>query len=73
VHFQQHQTSRVSEKINKSLFNWIPNQKTYLKWYNLGLSVEKKGKFHIDNRYVRYLRKLGVQVPVNVEGDAEEE
>jgi len=73
VHFQQHQTSRVSEKINKSLFNWIHNQKTYLKWYNLGLSEEKKGKFHIDNRYVRYLRKLGVQVSVNVEGAAEEE
>jgi hypothetical protein len=73
VHFQQHQTSRVSEKINKSLFNWIHNQKTYLKWYNLGLSEEKKGKFHIDNRYVRYLRKLGVQVSVNVEGDADEE
>jgi len=44
-----------------------------LKWYNLGLSEEKKGKFHIDNRYVRYLRKLGVQVSVNIEGDAEEE
>jgi hypothetical protein len=71
VHFQQHQTSRVSEKINKSLFNWIRNQKTYLKWYNLGLSEEKKGKFHIDNRYFRYLRKLGVQVSVNVEGEAE--
>jgi len=73
VHFQQHQTSRVSEKINKSLCNWIHNQKTHLKWYNLGLSEEKKGKFHIDNRYFRYLRKLGVQVLVNVEGDAEEE
>jgi hypothetical protein len=38
VHFQQHRTSQVSEKINKSLFNWIWNQKTYLKWYNLGVS-----------------------------------
>ena len=73
VHFQQHQTSRVSEKINKSLFNWICNQKTYLKWYNLGVSEEKKGKFHVNDRYVRYLRKLGVQVSVNIEGDAEEE
>jgi hypothetical protein len=73
VHFQQHRTSQVSEKINKSLFNWIRNQKTYLKWYNLGVSEEKKGKFHIDNRYVRYLRKLGVQVSVNVKGEAEEE
>jgi hypothetical protein len=43
VHFQQHQTSQVSEKINKSLFNWIRNQKTNLKWYNLGVSEEKKG------------------------------
>jgi len=73
VHFQQHRTSQVSEKINKSLFNWIRNQKTYLKWYNLGLSEEKKGKFHVNDRYVRYLRKVGVQVSVNVEGDAEEE
>jgi hypothetical protein len=71
VHFQQHQTSRVSEKINKSLFNWIRNQKTYLKWYNFGDSEEKNGKFHIDYRYVRYLRKLGVDVLVKVEGDAE--
>jgi len=30
VHFQQHRTSRMSEKINKSLFNWIRNQKTQL-------------------------------------------
>ena len=73
VHFQQHRTSWVSEKINESLFNWIRYQKTYLKWYNLGLSEEKKGKFHINNRYVRYLRKLGVQVSVNIEGAAEEE
>jgi len=73
VHFQQHQTSRVSEKINKSLFNWIRNQMTYLKWYKLGDCEEKKGKFHIDDRYVRYLRKLGVDVLVKVEGDAEED
>jgi hypothetical protein len=44
-----------------------------LKWYNFGLSEEKKGKFHVDDRYVRYLRKLEVQVSVNIEGDAEEE
>ncbi len=73
VHFQQHQTSQVSEKINKSLFNWIQNQKTHLKWYKLGVSEEKKGKFHVVDRYVRYLRKLGVEVSVSVEGDAEEE
>jgi len=72
VHFQQHRTSRVSEKINKSLFNWIRNQKTYLKCYNDGVSEEKKGKFHIDDRYVRYLKKLGVQVSVKVEGEGEE-
>jgi hypothetical protein len=62
VHFQQHRTSRVSEKINKSLFNQIRNQKPYLKWYKLGVSEKKKGKFHVDDRYVRYLRKLGVQL-----------
>jgi hypothetical protein len=44
-----------------------------LKWYKLVVSEEKKGKFHVDVRYVRYLRKLGVQVSVNVEGEAEEE
>jgi len=57
----------------KSLFNWIHNQKTYLKWYKLGVSEEKKGKVHIDDRYVRYLRKLGVDVVLKVEGGAEEE
>jgi hypothetical protein len=45
VHFQQHQTSKVSEKINKSLFNWICNQKTYLKWYKQGVSEEKMVNF----------------------------
>jgi hypothetical protein len=44
-----------------------------LKWYKLGVSEEKKGKFHLDDRYVRYLRKLGVDVVLKVEGDAEEE
>jgi len=73
VHFQQHQTSGVSEKINKSLFNCIHNQKTYLKWYKLGVSKEKKGKFHVDDRYGRYLRKFGVVVVLKGEGDAEEE
>jgi hypothetical protein len=73
VHFQQHQTNQVLEKINKSLFNWICNQKTYLKWYKLGVSEEKKGKFQVDDRYVRYLRKLGVDVLLKVEVDVEEE
>jgi len=63
----------LGKKINKSLFNWICNQKTYLKWYKLGNSEEKMGKFHINDRYVRYLRKLGVDVSVKVEGDADEE
>jgi hypothetical protein len=73
VHFQQHQTSQVSEKISKSLFNWICNQKMYLKWYKLGTSEEKKGKFHIDDRYVRYLRKLGVDVVLKLDTEADEE
>ena len=51
VHFQQHRTSKVSEKINKTLFNWI---------------------FHINDRYVRYLKKLGVQVSLKVEGEGED-
>ncbi len=42
MHFQQHRTSKVSEKINKSLFNWIRNQKTYLKWYHQGVSEENE-------------------------------
>jgi hypothetical protein len=33
----------------------------------LGLSSEKGGKFHIDNRNVRYLRKVGVTVEVKAE------
>jgi len=44
-----------------------------LKWYKLVVSEEKKGKFHINDRYVRYLRKLGVDVSVKVEGDSEED
>jgi hypothetical protein len=66
VHFQKHQMSWVLEKVNKSLFNWIHNQKTSLKWYKLGTREEKKGKFHIDDRNVRYLRKLGIYVVLKV-------
>jgi len=73
VHFQQHQTSQVSEKINKSLFHWIHNQKMYLKWYKLGTSEEKKGKFHIDDRYVRYLWKLGIDVVLKLDTETDEE
>jgi hypothetical protein len=65
--------SWVSEKINKGLFNWIHNQKTYLKWYKVRTSEENKGKFHIDDRYVKYLRKLGVDDVLKVDTDADEE
>jgi hypothetical protein len=34
---------------------------------------KRRVNFKFDDRYVRYLRKLGVQVLVNIEGDAEEE
>ncbi len=33
---------------------------------------EKNGKFHIDDRYVRYLKKLGVQVSLKVEYEGED-
>jgi hypothetical protein len=35
--------------------------------------VRKRRVNYIDDRYVRYLRKLGVDVSVKVEGDAEED
>jgi hypothetical protein len=72
VHFQSIEPVRSLKKINKSLFNWICNQKTYLKWYKQGVSEEKGGKFHINDRYVRYLKKLGVQVSLKVEGEGED-
>jgi hypothetical protein len=34
--------SWVLERINKSLFNWIHNKKTYLKWYKLGISEQRR-------------------------------
>ncbi len=58
--------------MNNSLFNWICNQKTYWKWYKLGISEETKDKFHIDDRYVMYLRKLSADVVVKVDMDADE-
>jgi len=64
VHYQKHRTCRVSEKINKPLFHWVRNQKTYLKWYLTDVSEEKGGKFQIDNRYIKYLKKLGLTVQV---------
>jgi hypothetical protein len=33
----------------------------------------RKSKFHVDDRFVRYLRKLGVDVVLKVEDGAEEE
>ena len=63
----------MSEKNSKSLFNWICNQKTYLKWYKLGTSEGEKGKFHVDDRYVRYLQKLGVDVVLKLDTEADEE
>jgi hypothetical protein len=38
VHFQEHRMCWVAEKINRSLFHWICNQKTYYKWYKMGMS-----------------------------------
>lgn len=61
VHFQKHRMFRVVENINKSLFHWNCNQK------NVRISSDKGGKFHINNRYVRYLRKVGGTVEVKVE------
>jgi hypothetical protein len=58
VYYQEHHTCRVPERVNKSLFHWIHNQKTYLRLYQ----DRKKdgGRFHIDDRYVKYLTKLGL-------------
>ncbi len=62
IHYQEHHMCQVLEKFNKSLFHWIHNQKMYLRWYKLGITGEKGRKFHINNRYVRYLKKVGVTV-----------
>jgi hypothetical protein len=35
-----------------------------LKWYKLGISYEKGGKLHMDDWYIRYLKKLGMDVEV---------
>jgi hypothetical protein len=44
-----------------------------LKWYKLGTSEGEKGKFHVDDRYVRYLQKLGVDVVLKLDTEADEE
>lgn len=69
MYCQNHQSCWVTKKINKSLFHWICNQKTYLKWYKLGISKENRVNFHIDNRFIRYLKKLGMDVEVEVKDD----
>jgi hypothetical protein len=40
-----------------------------LKWYKLGISKENRVNFHIDNRFIRYLKKLGMDVEVEVKDD----
>jgi hypothetical protein len=45
----------------------------YLKWYKLGMSHEKCGKFHINYRYIRFLKKLGMDVEVKLEDGVIEE
>ena len=61
VYYQEHRTCRVPERVNKTLFHWIQNQKTYLRLYYQNKT--EKGRFHIDDRYVKYLTKLGLGKP----------
>jgi hypothetical protein len=58
VYYQEHRTCRVLERVNKTLFHWIRNQKTYLHLYYQNKT--EKGRFHIDDPYVKYLTKLGL-------------
>jgi hypothetical protein len=60
AYYQEHYACWVSEKLNNSLFHWICNQKTYLRLYNQG--KEEGDKFQIDNRYIKFLTKLGMSV-----------
>jgi hypothetical protein len=58
VYFQEHLTCQVPERVNKTLFHWICNQKSYLQLYQ-----ERKkdgGKFHIDDHHVKYLTEIGL-------------
>jgi hypothetical protein len=61
VYYQEHRTCRVPERVNKTLFHFIRNQKTYLRLYQQG--KKEGGRFHIDDRYVKYLTKLGLGKP----------
>jgi hypothetical protein len=61
VYYQEHRTCRVSDRVNKTLFHWIRNQKTYLRLYYQNKT--EKSKFHIDDRYVKFLTKLGLGKP----------
>jgi hypothetical protein len=63
VYYQERHMCWVSEKLNKSLFQWIHNQQTYLRLYKQG--TEEGGKFHIINRYIIFLTKLGMSVKVS--------
>ena len=64
VHYQEHRTCRVSDRVNKTLFHWIRNQKTYLRLYYQNKT--EKSKFHIDDRYVKFLTKLGLGKPKKI-------
>jgi hypothetical protein len=37
--------------------------------YKPGVSNEKRGKLHMDDWYIQYLKKLGVDVEVKLEDD----
>ncbi len=58
VYYQEHRTCRVPERVNRTLFHWIWNQKTYLRLYFQ--DIKEKSKFHIDDHYMKYLTKLGL-------------
>jgi hypothetical protein len=58
VYSQEHRTCQVPERVNKTLFHWIWNQKTYLRLYFQNKT--EKSKFHIDDHYVKFLTKLGL-------------
>jgi hypothetical protein len=64
VYYPEHRTCRVPERVNKTLFHWIWNQKTYLRLYYQNKT--EKSKFHIDDRYVKFLTKLGLGKPKKI-------
>jgi len=52
-------------------FSW--EVKLWNQWlemvYKPGVSNEKRGKLHMDDWYIQYLKKLGVDVEVKLEDD----